>query len=378
MFEGWRIVKTWPDAFTELVDVITSRRIAGGGGWRGCVGPLSRHLHSKAADTPFRALLRETLPGVLRRLHVPVHRTASSKILNAERDGALTSTEVVENLGLDRRTLKKLVGKGDSFLASYPTTFGARLFDARLVEQSIEIAKTAPQTNKVAKLLKAPAYCISHLVDVGILARQADRDAQIIAGSAELLDEDSVQNLIYFQAANQGASEEARTLGSCLRNELNPHVWEAMIKGVHSGEIPSWRPLDGGDFLMDLLVDAEAFYQATAEARQQPLPDTAMSARAAEPFMGVSDVFLMAAARAGFIDLGVKGLHVPSLAAFRTEFTVPSEVAEWAGMSAKAFCQVMRESGAFPVATLVRINLWRRLDVERRFPESVSLEFPRV
>lgn len=376
IFEGLRIVRGWPGTFTALVKSITSVRVAHGGGWRSCLGALTRNVDPKAARTPFRNLLRDVTPEVLRQLHVPVKWTSGSSVLATPRHGAWTTSEVVEHAGIDRRTLKNLVGNSECFLAKHPGASGAGLFDSKKISECVDLLRRSSRLSTFVKEVGLPMHCAEALIDAGVVNLLDHRDAQVLARGDPLLAADCVERLIPFHGPLEkgGCSPSASSLASLLRRELNPAVWIAALRGLQTGKFKAWKQPLAGNLMEAAFVRDNEFYGVVASARQEPVPDIRLSARAARPLLGVSDGFLWAAARAGLISFDERGLSLPSLEVFQKTFVLPSEIATWPTTNSQEFRKAAKAQRIRPIMSILRTRIWSRTDLCEFLPESPRAE----
>lgn len=83
--------------------------------------------------------------------------------------------------------------------------------------------------------------------------------------------------------------------------------------------------------------------------------------------VGVNDAVLGQAVKAGLLRKHDEGFLLNKLDAFRTTYIFPSEISKWFDGSGLRFARTMAEAGIRPVATLHKINIWRRSDVVQTF-----------
>jgi len=378
LLEGWKIVAGWPDTFIDLVGQVSVPGAAKSTRWLEMMGPFARHLHPQASDTPFRSLIRASLPEIVSSLNLPVKRNNQSTFFATPRATTLTVTEAVQTFNIDNRTLARLSPHGQSVVRARAAGRRITLLNDEMLRNSVGIFRRSPRVSKLSSRFGVPGHVIRAFLEDELLKLAEDHDAQLLAGNDPLIDADAASDFAETIGAlpiQNGDVGGGIALRAALHREINPLVWSGFMAGICDRSIGAWVTDEEGEALARVRVSRADFDHALARNRNRTLPDFEVPAVAAAPLLWTTAPVVGAAEKAGLLARSHAGFSLSDLQLFRAQHVFPAEVRSWFGRPAVQFGQIMRKRGAAPVAVLNKVNVWRRSDVRLAFPESANAEY---
>jgi hypothetical protein len=342
------------------------------------MGPFARHLHPQASDTPFRSLVRASLPEIVSRLNLPVKRNKQSTFFATPRATALTVTEAVQTFNIDNRTLARLSPHGKSVVRSQAAGRRITLLNDEMLRNSVGIFRGSPRISQLSSKFGVPGHVIRAFLEDKLLKLADDHDAQLLAGKDPLIDADAAGDFAETIGAlpiHHGDVGGGVDLQAALQREINPLVWSGIMAGICDRSISAWVTDQEGEALARVRVSRADFDHALARNRNRTLPDFEVPAVAAAPLLWTTAPVVGAAEKAGLLARSDGGFRLSDLQRFHAQHVFPEEVRSWFGRPTNQLTQTMRKRGVAPVAVLNKVNVWRRSDVRLAFPESANAEY---
>ena len=366
IFQGWDLLKGWPNAVDELLSKIISAR-RNGGNLREVLGPIGRFCYSKA-KSPLCYLVEERAGLILRELNLPLKVNSRSRALCSERTNTIAMWDAIREFNVSDKLLKRLSAGGDCLLEKSVGETGLHLFDRAKLQTALELLRSGVSFFKFSNEMGMPAYVISTLVEHGIVDQILDPNVRVLSRQP-LLVSASVASLYQTLATLPPLINDANvvSLSDELAGDLSPFVWSSILMAIKSGELQAFLAAEGENWSKRVVAHPAAMRSHLAAARARPLPDFHIPACTAAPIVGVNDVVLGRAVEAGLVRKYANGFLLKDLDAFRTTYVFPAEISKWFEGSGRSFARTMAEAGFRPVATLHKINIWHRSEVAQAF-----------
>jgi hypothetical protein len=362
---GYRFVLQWPASIESLVQGLSQ---ASTGTVRQRLGRLGKFFDSTAPSTPLRELVRQTVPGLLNQLDVPLRKDQLGFATDENEHDKLTVGDACRQLRVDRPTLRRLEGGGDCFVAKHPRSGGPTLYRRAGLEHALGVWRNSLKTGDVAKVIGIPKPFVDVFIKAGILQQVSNRDANLLANGQTLIDPDSVNRLVDEIASCDRPGDP--TLGVPLlqemRGEIHPQSWTNLVTEVRSGRLP-FRRATAGSPALDVLIDPRRLAALKASWHRDPLPNQSLSCLAAEAVTGINNIVLGGAVKAGLIEgerwRGQVQISLLELERFLSDYALAKEGARMLGIPPVAFAEEMRRRGYKPAGNAHHCIVWHRADV---------------
>ncbi|MFN3621193.1 hypothetical protein [Sphingorhabdus sp.] len=311
---------------------------------------------------------------------VPFKQAGTPSVLEPKRTNDITLWDAMEEFGVGDKLLRQIADKGDCLVGRMRGETGIYLFDRVRLTEAVARYKTGIPLFDVSKELGAPGYTIKDFIENGLLETipehrldEFSRDTLIEKGSVDVLF-GALRKLPSFKIPTQ----QSLSLSDALSAVLSPFAWCDAFAMVLTGRIHAELATGQGSWASRLYVNKAEFKKLLSRVASRPLPSIGVPANSAASIVGVNDVVLGKAAKAGLIRRHKNGLDLPSLAAFRAEHAFPAEITKRLGISGRVLANTMLARVYEPIANLHKVNIWRRADIVEVFGESACEELPPV
>lgn len=362
--DGYRFIKNWPSSFdhylglwldtTETADI------------NKCLGPLSRFFRQKAAPTKLRETIRTSVLDSLTKLGVQADRSRRAHVHWMGTAGSINRISASRKYKISLKTLRRL--QTSSVTERAFCCRGRDLFDEELLANSIRILRESISTYSAGTQLGLPAFCLPSLRARGLLDKETDRDATVMAQEV-LYTVESVQRLsAAMLAASTESVEDAIPLNEVLRGKFHPDDWADAVAAVLEGRIAiSLRRSDGGP--QKIQVNAAQAMALRCELPNRLAPDDIyVSSVGAASLLGIHDVTVGRLISSGYLNakLGkgnIKLISLHQLYEFHGRYYWQCAFPR-IEMDARTLRGKLNAQGIFPKENIKRINLWDRVAVE--------------
>lgn len=365
---GIDFAREWPESLSKYVKASVAK--SNSTSFRTGLGPLGRLLGSTAKTTPIRDLARSNISTALAEGTVPVKLHSGASINEACRAGMLTAMEAANQLGICLKRLRRLEGRSETFLARHNVKGGAALYNEAAILRLAKIVGTSAKYGDAARLLGIPRYCVSAFASVGLIESVNDKDANIIT-EAPLIARASIAVLRERLLKRSRAIEGGVTLRKAMQRVGDPQDWITILQGLLAGQIPFGFDQSDDFALSDtLIVRAVDIARRVSGRTEGPgISGIDVCCQTAAGIIGTTQQFVAAAVKAGFVDgeVGLRNSAIPlhSVLKIREQFVFTEELRQTFGSHTRTIASQLRKAGLRPAATINRINVWRRSDIQR-------------
>ena len=199
------------------------------------------------------------------------------KVIPLLQEGLAKARTVCQDLGIHNRALKRLIDSGACVLSRSDGAKVRAIVDIGRVEQAVKIWRASMKYPSAASCLGVPTVIVSALLELGLIERETDPNAEVLAGE-KIIKESSVNGLLARAAAiANDSSGRLLPLHRALRGWIEPSGWARKILQALTGEIECSNPDDGAFSLKDLKVPSPTFDPWWSRFSPGPDDDQAMS-----------------------------------------------------------------------------------------------------
>lgn len=226
-------VLRWPaslhELFAEFQTTVGSPR------YRGGLHDLVNYLRANSKTSRLKELVEPELPAALQKTGVAFYAPKSSVVLSSARDGLVSVSEARAEFNIDNRTLERLSRDSTCLHARSPSNGGAVLYVRSELEKAISAYRSSRSFDVAGSSLGIPSFVIPAFVSAGLLASETNSDAIALAGTDELVTEQSIAELRSALRGYRGRytlSSELVPLSRLLRWNVRAGVWADMAEAI--------------------------------------------------------------------------------------------------------------------------------------------------
>lgn len=364
---GMAFIREWPSSLAEYAGASTakckSQSLQLG------MGPLSRlFMRGFAKSSEIGKLVRSTISGSLGEAVVPA-KLVPGLVDNSCRRGILTTAEATKTLRVCGKSLWRLEGRSNTFIARHNVKGGPALYNKAAIIGLSEILKNSLNMDDCARQLGIPAYSIDAFVTADLIKAVNCADALIVTGKT-LIEGASFQLLRDSVLRRSTKVHGGTPLRKAMRRVGLPSEWVAAFTGMLSGKLPVQFAGNEYASLTDALLvgplDLKHWTQGLPKG--QEATGTSVSCQTAADIIGTNLQTVSAAVRDGLIAGEVRSqrysVPLDSVLAFQKRFILTEELCELVGESRRRIGDRLGHAGYEPFVIINRARVWRRCDVE--------------
>lgn len=174
-------------------------------------------------------------------------------------EGLAQARNACQDLGIHNRALKRLTDSGACVISRSDGEKVRAIVDVGAVNQAVKIWRASMKYASAASYLGVPTVVLPALLDLGLIERETDPNAELLAGE-KIVKESSVTGLLVRAAAiANDPSAELLPLHHALRGWIEPSGWAKTILRALIGEIECSNTNDGAGSLKGLKVRPPIF-----------------------------------------------------------------------------------------------------------------------
>lgn len=365
--EGLEFARQWPDSLARFVKASTDR--SNSTSLQDGLGPLGRVFQSTSKNTPIRDLIRAHISDSFGTAIVPTNIYPGAIIKKDCRAGMLTALEAVETLGIRAERLRRLEGRSQTFLTRRHVKGGVALYDEAAISMLATVLKASVRHGDAARLLGIPRYCVDALVAANLVLPVTDQDANIVT-EAPLIVEASITTLRDGLRKRSRTINEGITLRKAMQGVGDPHDWVEILQKLLAGHIQLQFDTAERLSLTDAVIvgPSDLASQMSRRFDGPGIDGIYICCQTAAEIIGTTQQFVAAAVKAGFMDgkVGLRNSAIPlhSALKIRNQFMLAPELCKKFGAHRNSITAELRKAGFSPAATINRINVWWRSDIQ--------------
>jgi hypothetical protein len=369
---GYRFIMGWPNSLEPLMprwrDGEASRTLAKS------IGPLSPFLRSNAVKGKLQPAISDQVRELLRNKIVWVEGSKTSTPKWMAHDGLIGKTDASIKYQVGKDTLARLRTVGPPASLAICAR-GRHFFDEKALAMSISLFRSGATAGECADVLGVPEYCIASLASRGLLDLVIDPDALKLANKV-IFERSSLERLksklcgTLIHKINRG-----HKVSRVLLHRVHPDDWVDAVEKVVDGTLKRGSGGKGKKIAMaEFLVDSDSAKYFLDEISKRPLPDNVwVCTKDAGILLGLNGGAVGKAIKQGLLISDGRTfprtmISLSSIAAFNEKYYLAAAVKERFEMDSRLFGQTMKQAGYSPIATINRLRVWVRRDVEAVFP----------
>lgn len=365
---GLEFARDWPSSLSRYVKECAAR--TNSTSVRTALGPLSALFQSTATRTPIRDLVRSEISTSLGEAVVPAKLFSGAAVDSACRFGMLSASQASKALGISLERLRRLEGRSETFVARHRVPGGVTLYDKTAVSRLRGVLDQSVNPNACARQLGIPRHCVDAFIAAGLVQVVTNLDAEIIRGTGLITKASMVALRKRFQEQSRKLKRGV-TLRHAMRRIGAPQHWLAMFQDILSGRVRAQVVECASTSLSDAVV-VESTETPRRLPRRLEAPDVSgieISCQTAARIIGTRPIFVSSAVEIGFLTGDRRGrdfaIPLEQVLKFQREFMVAEELREIFGGHQRSICCKLDRAGLKPAATINRVRVWRRSDIER-------------
>jgi hypothetical protein len=364
---GIEFAKNWPDSLSRFLKASTAK--TNSTSVREGLGPLGKLFSSGATRTPIRDLVRSTISASLGEAMVPVRLHLGSAVNDTCRAGMLSALEASKLLGIRLNRLRRLEGSSDTFLNRHKVKGGPALYDQAAILRLRTALKDGATTQVCARQLGLPKYLVEAFILAKILELVKCPDAAIVTGNhlVSIASLDALRERLRQQSRPIGGGI---TLRKAMQRNGDSRDWVTVFQKMLDGRIRLQIDDRDGRSLSDaLIVRATDIDRPTSRRSTGPsISGIDVTCQTAADIIGTTSQFISAAVKSGFLKgaVGRRNSAIPleGVLTFQQLFVLSEELRETFGGHTKSIACQLRSASLAPVATINRVSVWHRSEIE--------------